>query len=186
MPNRKLSLMLRLRESGSPAPINRPVRASPAYAKPSIMYEKRVKNCISNVFIANTLSPYLEPAMGKNENTAIRQTVRRNISRLTLKKRFICLRLILLRQLIRWRIKSYRRQKNAKASPNPVYWAITVPRATPSISSRSTKTNINDITILTILTAIAIIIGIFEFCIPINHPLKPYISSVAGAAHILT
>ena len=38
----------------SRAPMNRPVRASAAYANPSFMYEKSVNNCSSSVFTASS------------------------------------------------------------------------------------------------------------------------------------
>ena len=38
----------------SRAPMNRPVSASAAYAKPSFMYEKSVKSCNSRVFTASS------------------------------------------------------------------------------------------------------------------------------------
>ena len=61
---------------------------------------------------------------------------------------------------------------------------MSVPAATPSIFQPKAKTNNNEAKILIMFCTMAISIGIFVFCIPMNHPVSPYKPSIAGAPQI--
>ena len=50
-------LTVRRSSNSSRAPMNRPVSASPAYANPSVKYEKISSNCIMIVEHASSTSP---------------------------------------------------------------------------------------------------------------------------------
>ena len=75
------SFIQRRNDAESLAPMKRPVRASAAYAKPSFIYEKRVKNCNKMAFTAKIfLSPLSAEALVKKVYTATRQKVRMMMS----------------------------------------------------------------------------------------------------------
>ena len=58
------------------------------------------------------------------------------------------------------------------ASPTPLHWATSVPRATPSMRSPKPKTKATEATILTTFWNRATCMGTRVVCMPTNHPFR--------------
>ena len=67
----------------------------------------------------------------------------------------------------------------------PVYWAMTVPRATPAKPRGVCRPRKMLMPRLTTLTVMSTAIGKTVFCMPMNQPLNTISERVAGASHIL-
>ena len=57
VPHRKIARMQRRFSRGRPSPVNRPTKASAAWAKPSTAYEKKMKNSYRIVFMTKVVLP---------------------------------------------------------------------------------------------------------------------------------
>ena len=86
VPHTKRRLTKRFSKNRLFSPIYFPVKASAAYAKPSIIYEKRINICINKALTARISFPDLDDADIKNVVTAISAIVRMKMSLFTLKK----------------------------------------------------------------------------------------------------
>ncbi len=111
--------------------------------------------------------------------TAERQTVRRKMSPLTLKKSLSCDQckdalssgIIFNWMVVCGLMRRISRTRKKRPMAKPLYCAITVPNATPLMSQWNTSTKSRLQTMFTQLRKMAIHMGSREFCMPINHPL---------------
>ena len=64
---------------------------------------------------------------------------------------------------------------------NPLYWAVSVPKATPSTFIPHPNTSKVLAAMFTTFCTMAMSMGVREFCMPINHPERLNNPSMAGA-----
>ena len=63
--------------------------------------------------------------------------------------------------------------RNSTAANRPAYWAISVPRATPSTFIPNTYTRLRLAAMFTTFCIIEMNIGMRVFCMPMNQPVSP-------------
>ena len=91
---------------------------------------------------------------------------------LTLKKRLSLSDCSKMARRMGTRYRRYRANIKTMAVSKPVYWAMTVPNATPVTPMWNTFTNSTLNPMLTTLIKMAMTMGMVVFCMPIYQPLK--------------
>ena len=144
-----------------------------------------MNSCISRVLTARIISPPFAPATTKYRFTDTKNNVRRKISLFTVKKDFIADDSKMhdndTRELPSEGLSLLFLRKKKHPMKKPAHCAISVPDATPSIFIPRQYTNNRDTSMFTTFCVMEMIIGIFVFCIPTNHPFKAKRPRLAGA-----
>ena len=150
-------------------------------------YEKMVWSWSRSVFTASIIVPCAAPAEVKKKLTATRKSVRRKISRFTLKKEAMA-EWVITPFILKWRcnLGRYCVRKNTTAASIPDHCATNVPIATPSIFMPAKSTKAKLTAMFTTFCMMEINMGMRVFCMPMNHPMKPYSPNIAGAPQMQT
>ena len=193
----KVHLTVCLTICGSFSPMYLPVRASPAYANPSVKYENIIRSFIMIELTARSRSPKPAEMVVKPIYIAMKQRERTKRSVFMTKKRRVSAPANTVLKSDSLKSENTRRaylaSRSARAVKRPEYWAATVPAAIPAkpigLSSQLSPAGMPNASVMLInifipFTTNSVIIGLTLSCMPMNQPLKAIRERVAGAAQI--